>query len=183
VSQGHLGPSGFSAFKLRRVAAKDDDDVISDESGLELVEETPDEEETEVEPDVDDLDDDVIEVDVDDDDDAVVEDEAEEDEDDDDTEPVAKRTKKRAEEDEDEDDDLLSPDDVEADLDRILKDRMVTVDEDEDEDEVEPEDRGEGGDRLQPKRADEQLCPSCFLLVRASAPACPVGDDACPIFS
>ena len=39
------------------------------------------------------------------------------------------------------------------------------------------------GDRLQPKRADEQLCPNCFLLVRASAPACPVGDDACPIFS
>jgi hypothetical protein len=186
VSQGRLGPSGFSAFKLRRVAAKDDDDVISDESGLEFVEETTDEEETdEVEPDVEDLDDDVIdEPDVDvDDDDAVVEEEAEEDEDDDDTEPVAKRTKKRAEEDDDEDDDLLSPDDVEADLDRILKDRMVTVDEDEDEDEVEPEDRGEGGDRLQPKRPDEQLCPSCFLLVRASAPACPVGDDACPIFS
>ena len=44
-------------------------------------------------------------------------------------------------------------------------------------------DRNEPGDRLQPKRADEQLCPSCFLLVRASAPACPVGDDDCPIFS
>ena len=114
---------------------------------------------------------------------AVVEDETEEDEDDDDTEPVAKRTKKRVEEDEDEDDDLLSPDDVEADLDRILKDRLVTVDDEEDEDDEEREERGEGGDRLQPKRPDEQLCPSCFLLVRASAPACPVGDDACPIFS
>ena len=113
----------------------------------------------------------------------MVEDETEEDEDDDDTEAgrqtheEARRGGRRR------DDDLLSPDDVEADLDRILKDRMVTVDEDEDEDDVEPEDRGEGGDRLQPKRADEQLCPSCFLLVRASAPACPVGDDACPIFS
>ena len=49
----------------------------------------------------------------------------------------------RGEEDEDEDDDLLSPDDVEADLDRILKDRLVTAEEDEDEDEEEPDDRGE----------------------------------------
>ena len=78
----------------------------------------------------------------------------------------------------------MSPDDVEADLDTILKDRLVAADEDEDEDdEDEPEDRSEAGDRLQPKRADEQLCPSCFLLVRPSAPVCPVGDDACPIFS
>jgi hypothetical protein len=77
----------------------------------------------------------------------------------------------------------LSPDDVEADLDRILKDRMVTVEEEEDDEEVEPDERGEGVDRLQPKRADERLCPSCFLLVRPSAPACPVGDDECPIFS
>src|SRR6478735_4037189 len=94
------------------------------------------------------------------------------------------RTKRRAgEEEEDEDDELLSPDDVEADLDRILKDRLVTAeDEDEDEDEEEPDDRGEQGDRLQPKRADEQLYPNCFLLVRSTAPGCPVGDDACPIF-
>ena len=47
---------------------------------------------------------------------------------------------------------------------------------------AEPDDRTETGDRLQPKRADEQLCPNCFLLVRANAPGCPVGDDACPIF-
>ena len=38
-------------------------------------------------------------------------------------------------------------------------------------------------ERLQPKQQDEQLCSSCFLLVRASAPNCPVGDDDCPIFS
>ncbi len=94
----------------------------------------------------------------------------------------APRTKRRAEEEEDDDEELLSPDDVEADLDRILKDRLVTAeDEDEDEDE-EPDERGEAADRLQPKRADEQLCPNCFLLVRASAPGCPVGDDNCPIF-
>ncbi len=77
---------------------------------------------------------------------------------------------------------MLSPDDVEADLDRILKDRLVTVEDEDEDEEDEPDDRSEGGDRLQPKRADEQLCPNCFLLVRASAPGCPVGDDACPIF-
>ena len=64
----------------------------------------------------------------------------------------------------------LAPDDVEADLDRILKDRLVTVEDEEDEDEEEPDERGDPGDRLQPKRADEQLCPNCFLLVRANAP-------------
>ena len=72
---------------------------------------------------------------------------------------------------------------MEADLDRILKDRMVTAEDEEDEeDEAEPEDRTEGGERLQPKQQDEQLCPSCFLLVRSNAPNCPVGDDDCPIF-
>ena len=142
--------------------------MISDESGLELVEETTRRgRDDEVEPDVDDLDDDVIdESDVDDDDDAVVEDETEEDEDDDDTEPVAKRTKKRAEEDEDEDDDLLSPDDVEADLDRILKDRMVTVDEDEDEDDVEPEDARRGR-RPAPAQAGRRAAVPELLPPRA----------------
>lgn len=86
-------------------------------------------------------------------------------------------------EDEDEDEDLLAPDDVEADLDTILKDRMVAADDEGDDDEDEPEERGEQADRLQPKRADEQLCPSCFLLVRHSAPVCPVGDEECPLFS
>ena len=66
-----------------------------------------------------------------------------------------------------------------------LKDRLVTQDEtSEDEDEeVEADERGGDTDRLQPKRPDEQLCSSCFLLVRRNAPNCPVGDDACPLFS
>ncbi len=89
-----------------------------------------------------------------------------------------------ASEDEDEDDDVLAPDDVEADLDTILKDRLVAVDDEGgNEDDEEPEERGETSDRLQPKRADEQLCPSCFLLVRQTAPGCPVGDDDCPLFA
>ncbi len=62
---------------------------------------------------------------------------------------------------------------------------MVAADDDDDDDEGddEPDVRGEGGERLQPKQVDEQLCSSCFLLVRPSAPNCPVGDDDCPIFS
>lgn len=85
---------------------------------------------------------------------------------------------------EDDDDDIIAPDDVEADLDTILKDRLVAAEDEGGEDEEdEPEDRSESSDRLQPKRADEQLCPSCFLLVRNSAPICPVGDDECPLFS
>jgi hypothetical protein len=87
-------------------------------------------------------------------------------------------------EEEEDDDDLVDPDDVEADLDTILKDRLVAAEDtpDEDEEEAEPEERGEAGDRLQPKRADEQLCPSCFLLVRRTAPSCPMGDEDCPLF-
>ena len=65
---------------------------------------------------------------------------------------------------------MLAPDDVEADLDTILKDRLVAAEDEANEDEEEPEDRSEAADRLQPKRADEQLCPSCFLLVRQTAP-------------
>ena len=54
---------------------------------------------------------------------------------------------------------------------------------DEEEEADEPEPKGEGDERLQPKQQNEQLCSSCFLLVKSSAPNCPVGDDDCPIFS
>lgn len=62
---------------------------------------------------------------------------------------------------------------------------MVAAEDEEDEDEDEPQtdDRGEAVDGLQPKRADETLCASCFLLVRSTAPGCPVEDDNCPIFN
>jgi hypothetical protein len=48
---------------------------------------------------------------------------------------------------------------------------------------VAPAERGEAVDGIQPKRADETLCTSCFLLVRPNAPGCPVEDDDCPIFA
>ena len=108
------------------------------------------------------------------DDDAVEDDEDDDDDDDADRSAPTTRSKKRRDDDEDDDDELLSPDDVEADLDRILKDRMVTAEDDDDEDdESETDDRSDPGDRIQPKRLDEQLCGRCFLLVRAGAPACP----------
>jgi hypothetical protein len=168
--------------------AADDDDEIPTDPEVDLEEEPGDLDAEPEEPDADELDEeDVGFVEIDEDDgEAAEEPEDEEDEEaDGDAEATTTRTRRRAagEEEEDEDDELLSPDDVEADLDRILKDRLVTADDDDDDDEDdEPDDRVDGGDRLQPKRADEQLCPNCFLLVRATAPGCPVGDDSCPIF-
>jgi len=70
---------------------------------------------------------------------------------------------------EDDDEDLVDPDDVEADLDTILKDRLVAADDEaDDEDEVEVEDRGDPVDRIQPKRPGEFVCQSCFLVKHPS---------------
>jgi hypothetical protein len=94
--------------------------------------------------------------------------------------------KRKGDDDEEDENEMLAPDDVEADLDTILKDRMVTTTEDDDDEEaavtVKVADRSDAPDGIQPKRADEILCTSCFLLVRPNAPGCPVEDDACPIF-
>jgi hypothetical protein len=93
--------------------------------------------------------------------DPVAEDEEEEEE----AVPVAK--KRRAGEEEDEDEDLVDPDDVEADLDTILKDRIAAGDDEADEDEeetAEVDTSPESGDRVLPRRADEFVCESCFLV-------------------
>ncbi len=165
----------------------DDDDIELNEEAAEPEGEEDDldvaelDEETLVgEPDEEEFEGDELVVEDDDLDEAVVEEES-----DDDTEGTTRVRKRKAEdEEEDDDDDLLTPDDVEADLDRILKDRMVAAEDEEDEDEEAPvDDRGETGDGIQPKRADETLCSSCFLLVRPNAPGCPVEDDNCPIFN
>jgi Domain of unknown function (DUF4193) len=82
--------------------------------------------------------------------------------------PAAPKVRRAADEDEEEDDDeVVDPDDVEADLDAILKDRIAAQPEDEDDDEdeaPEPDDRGDGTGRIQPKKADEFVCQSCFLV-------------------
>ena len=112
-----------------------------------------------------------------DDDDALLED------DEDDDESMGAPIVRKAGDDEDDDDDMVAPDDVEEDLSKILKDRLASEDLPAEEDEVpESDERSTGDDELQPKRADELLCNSCFLLVRKNAPMCPIGDDACPVF-
>jgi hypothetical protein len=65
---------------------------------------------------------------------------------------------------------------------------MVSSGDDDDDDEDAEADEAlepatDSGERIQPKRPDEQLCSSCFLLVRNTAPNCPVADDNCPIFT
>ncbi len=131
-----------------------------------------------------DLDDDAVEDDdelvlVDDDadvDDAIVDDpdlDAVED-------PVAPVAKAKAsgtgdEDSEDEDDENLDleeelhPDDVEEPLDVLLAERTAAerIDEEEadlEDEELEPEDRAEGGGKIVPRRDDEFLCRSCFLV-------------------
>lgn len=107
-------------------------------------------------------------------------------EDDPDVIPIEIVAKKPSSDDEDDDNDLRTEDDVEADLDAILRQKLVAADDtapEEDEDDVVVDDRTDGFERLQPKRPDEDQCPQCFLLVRKSAPGCPVEDDACPLFA
>ncbi len=73
------------------------------------------------------------------------------------------------------DDDEIDPDDVEAGLDVILKDRLVVADEEEDEEDEVPdiEDRAEGPAKVLPKRPGEFVCQSCFLVKHPSQLADP----------
>jgi hypothetical protein len=93
-------------------------------------------------------------------------------------------TKPKSADDDDDEDDLRTEDDVEADLSSILQEKLASPQETaaEEEDEVVGDDRTDGVERLQPRRPDETQCSHCFLLVRQTAPGCPVEDDACPLF-
>lgn len=73
---------------------------------------------------------------------------------------------RRADDAGEEEEDLETVDDVEADLDTILKDRLATYDEDEEDEEEEPAPTNDDGDIPQ-RREFEFACPSCFLLVNA----------------
>lgn len=99
---------------------------------------------------------------------------------------LAARPKREDEDDEEED---LNPDDVEADLDAILKDRIAAADDEEEEDEeVVPEPRAPAdiAEGVTPKKANEFMCAACFLLVNRGqfgSPGsmhCPVGEAECP---
>ena len=86
----------------------------------------------------------------------------------------------------DEEDDV-DPNDVEAGLDEILRDRIAAGD---DEDDEEEEDDGSSPEAaaavVAPKRSGEWTCPQCFLIVSISQfgdkddPRCPSGEDPCP---
>ena len=66
-----------------------------------------------------------------------------------------------------EDDEEPDPDDVEADLEAILRDRISARDDDEeDEDEGPATDPG-GTDQPSARQETELVCPHCFLLVQA----------------
>ena len=75
--------------------------------------------------------------------------------------------RKSVSEEEDDDDEMLAPDDVEADLDTILKDRLATYDEDEEDEEQEAQAVITDDGELPQRREFEFPCPSCFLLVNA----------------
>ena len=97
--------------------------------------------------------------------------------------PLARKPK--GEDEEEDDEDLRTEDDVEADLDAILREKLTAAEEtplEEDEEDAVADDKTDGMERLQPRRPDETQCTQCFLLVRNSAPGCPVEDDACPLF-
>lgn len=144
--------------------AKDDIDPEDIEAEIDL----------DADEDLDILDDDLADDLVDDD---LAEDDEEEDDD-----TLGTPVPRRKGEEEDDEDDMVAPDDVEEDLAEILKDRLASEDLPAEEDEVvEADDRSSGDEALQPKRADETLCSSCFMLVRKNAPVCPMGDDECPI--
>ena len=72
---------------------------------------------------------------------------------------------------EDEDDDVvdldeeLHPDDVEEALDVVLRERTVAAGLEGDDDEEEPDEPGEGGTKIVPRRENEFLCRSCFLVL------------------
>ena len=67
-------------------------------------------------------------------------------------------------------DEELHPDDVEEPLDVLLQERTASATLEDDEEEVEEEevdgdDRADGPARIVPRRPDEFLCQSCFLLL------------------
>ncbi len=165
------------------------DDDLDEDLDNDLEEEPSDDE-----LDEDEIDEDAIEADAIDGDDLLpgAEDEelVDDEEDEDEPAPVkADRPKAASDDDEEDDDDEADPDDVEEDLDTILKDRIAAgTDEEEDDEELVTEDRTETGDRVSPRKPEEISCPECFLLVRSSQFStrrndCPGGLDTsdCPM--
>jgi len=62
-------------------------------------------------------------------------------------------------------DEELHPDDVEEALDVVLRERTVAAGLEGEDDEDEPDEPGEGGTKIVPRRENEFLCRSCFLVL------------------
>ena len=62
-------------------------------------------------------------------------------------------------------DEELHPDDVEEALDVVLRERTVAAGLEGDDDDDEPDEPGEGGTKIVPRRENEFLCRSCFLVL------------------
>ena len=99
------------------------------------------------------------------------------------------RPVKRAKTGDGEFDDEVDPDNVEADLNTILRDRIAAGDDANDEDDAGEAATGQPAETLgtvTPRRTDEWLCEGCFLLVSRSQlgnrnnPRCPSGEEVCP---
>ena len=99
----------------------------------------------------------------------------------DDDDDEAPRKKKKV----DDENELATDDDEEADLATILQEKLRSGDDlppDEDGESMDSDDVTDGTPLLQPRRPDEEHCQQCFLLVRKSAPKCPVDHDLCPLY-
>ena len=88
-----------------------------------------------------------------------------------------------------EEEDEVDPDNLEDDLNTILRDRIAASDDADDEDDSSEVDTGQPAEMLgtvTPRRNDEWLCEGCFLLVSRSQlgsrknPRCPSGEEVCP---
>jgi len=83
--------------------------------------------------------------------------------------PVVDPAVEDVEDDDDDDvvdlDEELHPDDVEEALDVVLRERTVAAGLEGDEDDDEPDEPGEGGTKIVPRRENEFLCRSCFLVL------------------
>ena len=88
-----------------------------------------------------------------------------------------------------EDEDEVDADNLEDDLNTILRDRIAAGDDLADEDDAHETDTGQPAEMLgsvTPRRYDEWLCEGCFLLISKSQlgsrkdPRCPSGEEICP---
>ena len=80
-------------------------------------------------------------------------------------EPIVAETEEEDEDDVVDLDEELHPDDVEEALDVVLRERTVAAGLEGEEDDDEPDEPGEGGTKIVPRRENEFLCRSCFLVL------------------